>query len=362
MSYPLNEAMERNLLSAGDQVTQALGRAKHRIESGELTAEQYAQLVDWMGYIRISRGLSHNTGRNYLDNVCQFLGEMNAAGRTMEAVTTAEVESWQQRLYLEHRESSCTRNIRLVAIRQFFDWRERNHLGPNPARPVRGPKKPQPSPRKYSNQQLRAIFATMNRETPKGIRDYAVLLFFLATGARREEVAELNLSQLTLQQRVGMVRLFGKGAKERNLTFEGEVVTALHEWLAVRDSMEAFDADAVFLGIGGRHKGRRLDKSGMHGVITHAQKAAKLKLEEGSALHMLRSTYATRLYDECGDIELVRIAMGHDDINTTRRYIAISDRQLRTRISSDFLDDITGGKRHGTPLWVQQLQKRGRAA
>jgi site-specific recombinase XerD len=263
-----------------------------------------------------------------------------------------------QRLYLEHRESARTRDIRLTAVRQFFAWRERCGLGLSPARMVKGPKKPKPEPRKYSMPQLRAMFVTLNREKAQGIRDYAILLFFLATGARREEVAEINLTQLALQQRVGMVKLSGKGAKERTLSFEGEAVSALLEWLAVRDSMDVIDTEAVFLGMTGPSKGRRLNKSGLHGVIARAQKIAKLKLPEGSALHMLRSTYATRLYDECGDIEVVRIAMGHDDINTTRRYIAISDRQLRTRISSDFLTDITGGKRHGTPLWAKhQLHK-----
>lgn len=362
MTYPLNTAMEANFTESGDFIALALKRAKRRIEAGTLTAEQYAMLVDWMGHVRVSRGLKATTGRVYVDGVCLFLEAMNAASLPLETVTAADVEGWQQWLYLQRRESARTREGRLTAVRQFFDWREWRGFGVSPARVVKGPKKPQPAPRKFSRHQLRAMFATLDREKPQGIRDYALLLFFLATGARRDEVAQLNLTQLVLQQRVGMVHILGKGAKERTLTFEGEAVYAMHNWLAVRDTVEAIDHEAVFLGLSGKHRGRRLNKSGLHGVITRAKKLGKLKLPEGSALHMLRSTFATQLYDERGDIEVVRIAMGHDTIETTRRYIAISDRQLRSRISSDFLNDITGGKRNGTPLWVDRLRKNDRAA
>lgn len=357
MSFPLNIAMEANLLDSGDLIALALKRAKRRVESGVVTGEQYAMLVSWMGHVRISRGLKPTTGRVYVDGVCLFLEEMNAAQNPLEAVTAADVEAWSQRLYLERREGARTREGRLTAVRQFFDWRERCGMGVNPARTVKGPKKPKPAPRKYSTAQLRAMFTTLDREKNLGIRDYAVMLFFLATGARRDEVAGLDLDQVALQQRVGMVRLHGKGAKDRTLTFEGEAVYALQAWLAVRDTVDVIDTGAVFVGLNGRFKGRRLSRSGLDGVIKRAQRLARLKLPERSALHMLRSTFATRLYDESGDIEVVRIAMGHDDINTTRRYIAISDRQLRTRISSDFLNEITGGKRNGTPLWIQQQRK-----
>lgn len=358
----LNTAMETNLLDAGNVLSLSLKRAKE-----QLPAEQYAMLVEWMGYFRMVLGLAPTSGHNYTDSVSLFMQWLNDAGKTLEAVTAADVERWQQVLYLDKREGASTRNGRLVAVRQFFEWREKNGGGMNPARSVKGPKKTRRAPRKYSRDQLQSMFATLDREKPLGIRDYAVMMFFLGTGARRGEVAALDLEHLVLNQRGGMVRFMGKGSRERVLTFGKPVVDALQAWLAVRDGLEVVDREALFVGISHRTRGQRLSQSGLDGVINRAKRSAGLRLKDGNALHVLRSTFATQLYDETGDIERVRIALGHDDINTTRQYIAISNRQLNTRLSNDFMNDVTGGGSNGgkddTPIWVQRFQqKHGRAA
>jgi len=66
-----------------------------------------------------------------------------------------------------------------------------------------------------------------------------------------------------------------------------------------------------------------------------------LKYEVGKALHALRATYATAMYDQSGDIRTVQVLLGHNDINTTEQYIAVSQRQLRSRLSANYFDDIT---------------------
>lgn len=324
-----------HLASADDE----LARVLKRIQRRALTQEQFGELVEWAGFLRIARGLSPNTGANYLEGCALFLEWLNDRQTALEAVTAGDITEWQQGLYLSHGESPSTRNVKLAALRQYFAWRESENKGPSPARSVPGPRRAKRMPSKYSLDQVRRLLGAFDLTKPQHIRDYAVLLMFLHTGARREELAELSLDQLELRAKIGVVRFFGKGAKERVVSFEGAPVEALHAWLAVRDGMAVADPGALFLAMGKR-EGLRLSNGGMDGVLRRAHKRAKLSMEPGKALHKLRSTFATTLYDHCKDIMVVQVAMGHEDINTTKQYIVISDQQLRQRLPGKL---FTGG-------------------
>ncbi len=323
------------LTAAGDELSRVLARIQQR----DITAAQFAELVEWAGHLRISRGLSPNTGANYLEGVALFAEWAKAAQKGLEDVSGLDVEHWQQDLYLQHGESPSTRNVKLTAVRQFFAWRESQGRGYNPARSVPGPRRAKLMPRKYSLKQIERLLAAMDAQTPQAIRDRTILLFFLYTGARREEVVTLRLQQIELRQKVGAVRFFGKGAKERAVSFGGALVDAMHTWLATRDSLRIIDHDAVFVTLR-KDAGRQIGSGGLDGVLRRAHKRAGLAMEPGKALHKLRSTYATALYDAGHDVRAVQIAMGHNDINTTMQYIAISNRQLRTRLPGDY---FTGG-------------------
>lgn len=349
-------AAERMLLEAGGELSRAMGRAQRRVG-----LEWYAEIVDWVMHLVVSRGLSHATGANYADAVAEFCGWLAEAGSSPDQVTRRDVEMWQQQLFVKLRQRAQTRRLKLTAVRRWYDWREGQGKGASPARGVQGPKKERRLPRKYSKPQLKAILGSCDRSTLIGRRDYAILLFVLATGARRMEVAGLTLHQLSLKDRVGVVRFMGKGAKERMVSFSKVVVDALGAWFADRDGMPLADHDAVFIGTAGRNVGRALDRNGLDNALRRAFVRGGLKVEPGMALHTLRSTYATALYDGGTDIERIRILMGHEDIETTRMYLAITDRQLRTRLPADFLADVTGeGKKNELPKHAQlELLRRG---
>ncbi|HSX64295.1 MAG TPA: site-specific integrase, partial [Pseudoxanthomonas sp.] len=85
-------------------------------------------------------------------------------------------------------------------------------------------------------------------------------------------------------------------------------------------------------------------------LVGHHAKEAKLR-EWG--IHRFRVTFATQLYDDGADIETIRALMGHESIETTRRYLAVSERARRTRLSADRQHRVLGTKPTGTPLWAR---------
>lgn len=348
--------LEGMMLAAGDEQARVLRRIRQR----GITPGQYAELVEWVAHLRISRGLSPNTGANYLEAVSAFAEWLNGRGQTLDRVAARDLDQWSQELYLAHGEAAHTRHVKLTGVRQFYHWRESDGRGPSPVRTVRSPRREERVPRKFSQAQLAALFATCDRETVMGRRDFAILSFLLATGARRMEVAGLRLGQLEIAERVGAVRFLGKGAQERMVSFDGHTVRALQAWLADRDNIAPLpDPSAVFVSLTNIHRGEPLQAGGLEGVIARAIRRAKLKLEPGMALHTIRATYATTMYDATGDIERVRLLLGHKDINTTRRYLAISGRQLRARMPSDFMGEVMG-EGGGLPRYLQNKLKGGK--
>ncbi len=341
--------IEQMLLGAQDELSRALSRAQRRV-----TDEHYGMLVDWAGYLRISRGLAVNTGARYVEAMSRFLEF--AGNPALGDVTPSDIERWHQHMYLEERLKAQTRDKRLVGVRRFFVWREAAGHGVSPARSIKGPKVEKRVARKYSAEQLRRLFAVCDRTTVKGRRDFAVLMFFYATGARRMEVVNLNIQQLELHQRGGQVRFDGKGAKERTVAFDAPLANALRAWFADREALPLVDRDAVFVGVRMPNTGRRMLRNGLADIVISAGKRAGIKSAESGylGLHKLRVTFATDLYDLGVDLKTIAHIMGHDDINTTNQYVAISERRLKTRMPGDRLNDLTGEKHDKTPLWLRR--------
>lgn len=312
------------------------------------------EMEAWAVHLRILRGLSDRTTTLYLRAARKYLRFLATAGVTVGDATAAHVQSWQEHLYVIERAQGTTRALHLAAVRRLYAWRELRGLGASPARPVPPPKLARLQPRKYSTEHLRAMFRVCDRNTVAGRRDFALVMFLYVTGARREEMVTLSLSQVELQDRVGRVRIFGKGAKERTVPFERPLVDALRAYFADRDNI-ARD-DAVWVGLRREDPGGRLSLPGMEGIFKKIVRAANIRPPNG--LHRMRVTFATDLYDECGDIELVRVLLGHESIETTRKYIAISERGLKTRMPASRIYELTGERRNGPPLWAQRKLKQ----
>lgn len=349
--------LEKMLRDAGNELSRVLVRCDRRT----LTEAQRHALVDWAGHLRITRGLSANTGANYIDDVGEFFEWLNRESVDLERTTAPIIERWVQELAVIKRDSSKTRGGKLTAVRRFFVWRESQTGELNPARSIAGPRREQLVPVKYSKQQMTAMFNSLDISKQIGRRDFSILLFIYVTGARRMEVASLTLPQIELHERHGRVRFRGKGNKERIVEFGVDGASALQAWLADRDGIDVYDTDALWVGMTGPNKGKRLGKGGIEGVVSRAIKKAKLK-SDGRAMgvHRLRSTFATDMYDQGYRIEEIQLAMGHNSVETTRQYIAITERQRKVRMPHDRIGEVLGVRKNEIPRWLRRkLDERG---
>jgi site-specific recombinase XerD len=283
---------------------------------------------------------------------------MHDSKLTLDGVTLQALEDWQKWMFVARHYGEQFRKQHIAALRQFFAWRDRFLNKPNPSKFMRGPKVTKKTPRKFNTQDLQRLFATCDKSTTLGARDYAMLLFFYATGARKEEAQQLDIGQLTLRDRTGKVRFIGKGAKEREVTFQGEAVDAMRRWLSLRDTMTLANKNAVWIGVCGQTQyGDRITG----GAIEHMLKRRiKLAGINAKGLHSLRVTFATDLYDEGVDIAIIQQLLGHEKIETTRRYIIVSDRKLNTKMPTSRINIITGRANHELPRWAQKKQQQQR--
>lgn len=157
-------------------------------------------------------------------------------------------------------------------------------------------------------------------------RDYAILMLFLGTGMRVSECVGIDIDDLDLQQNAVLVTR--KGGNQVILYYPQEVADALNAYLEERKHIEAAakrDENALFLSL----QRKRISQRAVQ-LMVKKYCAVAVPLKKRMSPHKLRSTYATRLYHETEDIYLVADALGHSDVNTTRRhYAAMSDERRR---------------------------------
>ena len=183
-----------------------------------------------------------------------------------------------------------------------------------------------------------------------------VILMLMATGLRREELASLTLDQLELGNNTGIVHVLGKGAKERDVPIEGPVVKQLQEWLVMRAGLQRVETDCVFFLTRAYCFGRAMEPQAIERLVSSVARTAGLR---SWGVHRFRVTFATSLYDDGADIERIRIVMGHESIETTRRYLAVSRRMRDVRLKTHRQHAALGTRAVGFPLWAKKLQDDG---
>jgi len=351
---PQDAAHREAILAAGGPLASAM-RFCERRRWPDRPPGWLAEVWRWVLWLRVTRGLAGpTTCARYAEIVARFAEWVASHGLDYTALTLGDLDDWAKALVLERRNSASWRRTQLQALRSFYGWRKSRGLGPDVTAGQSGPRRLSRSPRKYSRAELKALFAAVHGKTPLiAQRNRTLLLFLLTTGARRSEAAGFRLDQLLeLGERSGVVRFVGKGAKEREVAIEGPIVRMLHEWLIERGKLASLD-DTVFVRLDDPTICRAMSTESIEDVVSRAAKRAGL---QSWGVHRFRVTFATRLYDNGVDIERVRILMGHEDINTTRRYIQVSGRMRSVRLKAHEQHDVLGTRPAGLPLWAQKLE------
>lgn len=211
----------------------------------------------------------------------------------------------------------------LSAVRSLFRYACREGiLEANPAQAVKTPKAPKTLPRHLRPGEVESLIEAPEGDGPLVRRDRAILELLYAAGLRVSELVGLDWTDVDLSARV--VRVMGKGNKERMVPFGKPAAEALRGWLEVWEGVRdpAKDGEPVFL----NHQGGRLTDRSVRRVIDRWVEAAAVA--RGVHPHTLRHTFATHLLENGADLRAIQELLGHSSLSTTQRYTHLEVERL----------------------------------
>ncbi|ODU06549.1 MAG: site-specific tyrosine recombinase XerD [Rubrivivax sp. SCN 71-131] len=219
---------------------------------------------------------------------------------------------------------ASTANRRLAVFRRYFRWalRERRIVA-DPTLRLQAARQPLRVPRSLSEAQVEALLAAPVVDTPLGERDRTMLELMYASGLRVSELVKLKTVHLGLNE--GVLRVLGKGGKERLVPFGEEAHAWLRRWLAQGRAriLGARSADALFVTVRGAGMTRQMFWNLVKRYARQAGISAQL------SPHTLRHAFATHLLNHGADLRAVQLLLGHADIGTTTIYTHVARERLR---------------------------------
>ncbi|MSV80648.1 MAG: site-specific tyrosine recombinase XerD [Actinobacteria bacterium] len=286
-----------------------------------------AAVEEFLSWMASERGRSVNTLSAYRRDLSTYSAWLAAHATTLERVGREALDAFvQERRATGAAPSSVARQ--LAAIRMLHRFLAEEGLrADNPAADVEGVRVPAGIPHPLSEAEVVQLLSAVVGTDPASLRDQALLEFLYATGARISEACGLSLGDLDRANR--LVRLFGKGAKERIVPFGRTAAAAMDEWLTTgREHLEPVrwarrgDQDAVFLNT----RGARLSRQAAWAVVK--KYGDRVGLSERLSPHVLRHSCATHLLDHGADLRIVQEMLGHASISTTQVYTKVSQERL----------------------------------
>lgn len=280
-----------------------------------------SQAIDgFLLHLEHGRALSPNTVRAYASDLGEFAEFLGNRGLVWDGVDTPVVRSYLHALYGRLRPSTISR--KLAAIRSFYaHWVARETLDVSPCEGVRSPGKRRRAPRVLQMDEVDRLLTAPTVGSAFDRRDFALLEVIYGGGLRVSEAVALDLRSIEMGARV--LRVWGKGSKERMVPIGNPAIQALEGWLATRHAMGPHDDEpALFL----NRFGRRLSARSVRTILSRRHREAGGW--ERVHPHALRHSCATHLLEGGADLRHIQEFLGHASLATTQRYTQVSLEQL----------------------------------
>ncbi len=259
-------------------------------------------------------GLSANTLAAYRRDLTQLARWLHGQGVALDAATDA----WLQRYMAERHASSraTSANRRLTVFKRYYRWalRERR-IAADPTLRLLAAKMPLRVPRTLSEAQVEALLAAPDTDTPLGLRDRAMLELLYATGLRVSELVALKHFEVSFD--MGVVRVFGKGRKERICPLWPETVTLIEKLL---ERQPRAPDERIFVNRYGKPLGASGVRFKLAAYVDEAAKAVPSLRSKHVTPHSFRHATAVHLVAAGVDITVIRSWLGHVSLDTTNHY------------------------------------------
>jgi integrase/recombinase XerD len=285
--------------------------------------------LDFLAYLELERGLSHNTLNAYQSDLAQFGGFLARRGVSPLVAHHSDLAAFLSELAGGGEDrpavSPATLQRKAACLRSFYRHLRREGLMEHdPTADLRGPPKTQRLPKVLSREQVAKLLAQPKGTEPLALRDRALLETMYACGLRVSEAIALYVGDVDLQE--GVLRARGKGSKERIVPVGRQAVRALEAYCArARPELVGLRVESRLMV---NHRGGGLTRQGLYKIVqSHARSAG---LSELMTPHTLRHTFATHLLSGGCDLRSLQEMLGHADLVTTQIYTHLSAERLKS--------------------------------
>ncbi len=283
------------------------------------------EIGDFLDYLTYERNVSINTVTAYRDDLESFVSFLCDDYFTLSRplLDWSKVDRLSVRSYLafmaRQKLSRSSMARHLSTLRTFFRFLMREELvESNPARTVTTPKREKHLPSVLQIADITLLFEQPDTSDDLGMRDRAWLELLYGSGLRISELVGIDIDDVELRGRLVKVR--GKGAKERIVPFGSKAEDAVRAWLSVRKASP--DEAAMFI----NYRGERITARSVRRLFDRYMRAASL--HAGVSPHTLRHSFATHLLNAGADLRAIQELLGHASLSTTQKYTHLNDYQL----------------------------------
>lgn len=282
------------------------------------------QVEDYLRFSQIERGLSANTITAYKQDLSSFIDFLQKENLTSWPTKAIDIDAF---LAEQRDQKKATSSIsRLISsLRKFYQWLVRQNIQKlNPMLEIDSPKKRRPLPVALTTVEVTDLLEQPDIKKKLGLRDRALLETLYATGIRVSEL--INLKFTDLHEELKLVKVFGKGSKERLIPISKVALSWIDSYKEkVRDPLilkVGKNTDFIFL----NSRGGSLTRQAVWQIIKHYCKLAGI--QKNVTPHTLRHTFATHLLENGADLRVVQEILGHSDISTTQIYTNLSQKHI----------------------------------
>ncbi|CAG1020535.1 Tyrosine recombinase XerD [Patescibacteria group bacterium] len=279
-------------------------------------------LIDqFLDAVWVEQGLTENTLSAYRSDLQIFATWLKK--KNLLAITHSDISLFLAKRYQEGISSRSSARV-LSSLRRFYGYCMReNRISIDPTALIDSPHIGKPLPIALSEQDVEALLNAPEISNPLGFRDKTMLEMLYATGLRVSELVLLKFEQLSFRQ--GVVRIFGKGNKERLVPVGEEAMMWLEQYVnnARLTLLAGRQSDYLFV----TNRGDYMTRQAFWHIIKKHAKTAEINKELSP--HTLRHAFATHLLNHGADLRVVQLLLGHSDLSTTQIYIHVARERLK---------------------------------
>ena len=284
-----------------------------------------SSLIDaFLDSIWMEKGLSENTLLSYRRDLTQFAEWLNSKQLALLKCQRRDIQIYLAWRVKEKLRASSTSRM-LSCLRGFYRYLLREELiNDNPVLLIESPKRGRPLPKTLTESDVESLLDAPDLKDPVQFRDRAMLELLYATGLRVSELVGLRLHEINLNQ--GVIRVMGKGEKERLVPVGEEAITWLQRYYKESrlNLLNDKQSDVVFPSRRGQQMTRQ---TFWHRIKRHALVAG---IDKPLSPHVLRHAFATHLLNHGADLRVVQMLLGHSDLSTTQIYTHVAQHRLQS--------------------------------